>query len=99
MKAVIMAGGKGTKLRPSTSNQPKPMIPIVNGPPSLVWEGADLDGALVGRSCEIRADARLLEGSTIGDSVEVGEGATIEAGVSIFPDKLMESGTVSEDIE
>jgi mannose-1-phosphate guanylyltransferase/phosphomannomutase len=32
MKAVIMAGGQGTRLRPLTSNQPKPMIPIVNTP-------------------------------------------------------------------
>ena len=32
MKAVIMAGGQGTRLRPLTSDQPKPMIPIVNAP-------------------------------------------------------------------
>lgn len=32
MKAVIMAGGQGTRLRPLTSNQPKPMIPIVGIP-------------------------------------------------------------------
>jgi mannose-1-phosphate guanylyltransferase / phosphomannomutase len=32
VKAVIMAGGQGTRLRPLTSNQPKPMIPIVNVP-------------------------------------------------------------------
>src|ERR671921_1812398 len=32
MKAVIMAGGHGTRLRPLTSDQPKPMIPIVNVP-------------------------------------------------------------------
>ena len=32
MKAVIMAGGQGTRLRPLTSNQPKPMIRIVNLP-------------------------------------------------------------------
>ncbi len=32
LKAVVMAGGQGTRLRPLTSNQPKPMVPIVNKP-------------------------------------------------------------------
>ena len=32
MKAVVMAGGEGTRLRPVTSNQPKPMVPIVGKP-------------------------------------------------------------------
>src|SRR5438552_11104743 len=32
MKAVVMAGGEGTRLRPRTSNQPKPMVPIVGKP-------------------------------------------------------------------
>ncbi len=32
MKAVVMAGGQGTRLRPLTSNQPKPMVPIANKP-------------------------------------------------------------------
>ena len=32
MKAVVMAGGEGTRLRPLTSNQPKPLVPIVGKP-------------------------------------------------------------------
>ena len=32
MKAVVMAGGEGTRLRPLTSNQPKPMVPIAGKP-------------------------------------------------------------------
>lgn len=32
MKAVVMAGGEGTRLRPITSNLPKPMVSVVNRP-------------------------------------------------------------------
>src|SRR3954468_974001 len=32
MKAVIMAGGEGSRVRPVTSNQPKPMLPLANKP-------------------------------------------------------------------
>src|SRR3989339_709465 len=32
MKAVIMAGGFGTRLRPLTCNIPKPMVPMINKP-------------------------------------------------------------------
>lgn len=67
---------------------------------SMVGEGTNLDGALIGRSCNIGANAHILEGSAIGDNVEIGEGATVEAGVKISPDKSVNGGdTVSEDIE
>ena len=32
IKAVVMAGGEGTRLRPMTANQPKPLLPVLNRP-------------------------------------------------------------------
>ncbi len=32
VKAVIMAGGEGTRLRPLTCNRSKPMVPVINKP-------------------------------------------------------------------
>lgn len=32
MKAIIMAGGYGSRLKPLTNNMPKPMMPIINKP-------------------------------------------------------------------
>ncbi|MFZ7134367.1 MAG: sugar phosphate nucleotidyltransferase [Eubacteriales bacterium] len=32
MKGIIMAGGKGTRLKPLTCSVPKPMVPVINKP-------------------------------------------------------------------
>jgi mannose-1-phosphate guanylyltransferase/phosphomannomutase len=32
MKAVVMAGGFGTRIQPLTNSRPKPMLPVVNRP-------------------------------------------------------------------
>jgi mannose-1-phosphate guanylyltransferase/phosphomannomutase len=32
MRAVVMAGGEGTRLRPMTATMPKPLLPVVNRP-------------------------------------------------------------------
>ncbi|CAN5750779.1 hypothetical protein BH23ACT11_BH23ACT11_13920 [soil metagenome] len=66
---------------------------------SVIGADAELDCALVGRSCKVGANARLLEDSAIGDNVVVGDGATVEAEVSVFPDKSIAEGEIiSEDV-
>ena len=32
VKAVVMAGGEDTRLRPMTANQPKPLLPVADRP-------------------------------------------------------------------
>ena len=32
MQAIIMAGGRGTRLMPLTKDMPKPMVPIIDKP-------------------------------------------------------------------
>ena len=65
---------------------------------SSIGESAELEGTLVGRACTIEARTRILEGSTLGDEVDVGEGASIVSSVTIYPKESVESGAeVTED--
>jgi mannose-1-phosphate guanylyltransferase/phosphomannomutase len=52
-----------------------------------------LEGAVVGRSCDIRAHVRIHEGVAIGDEVTVGAESAIMPGVRIYPYKEVESGS------
>ncbi len=51
-----------------------------------------VEGAIVGRSCDIRAHARIHEGVAIGDEVMIGAESVIHPGVRIYPYKEVETG-------
>lgn len=67
---------------------------------SLVWnnsyigERAELRGAVVGASTNIKSKAVMFEGSVIGDHSIIQEGAIIQPNVKIWPDKEIEAGAV-----
>jgi mannose-1-phosphate guanylyltransferase / phosphomannomutase len=49
-------------------------------------------GAVIGKSCEIRAHASIAEGAVIGDECSIGEQSTIAPHVRIYPFKRVETG-------
>src|SRR5436190_15345361 len=59
---------------------------------TYVGRAAIVEGAVVGRSCDIRTHARLHEGVAIGDEVIVGDQSVIYPGVRIYPYKEVEYG-------
>jgi mannose-1-phosphate guanylyltransferase/phosphomannomutase len=58
-----------------------------------IGRSAIVEGAIVGRSCDLRTHARLHEGVAIGDEVTIGAESVIYPGVRIYPYKEVESGT------
>ncbi|HVW35057.1 MAG TPA: sugar phosphate nucleotidyltransferase [Acidimicrobiia bacterium] len=59
-----------------------------------VGPGVTLRGAIVGRSADLRRAARASEGVVLGEECFVGEGATINQGVKVYPYKTVEAGAV-----
>jgi mannose-1-phosphate guanylyltransferase len=76
MKAVILVGGLGTRLRPLTCNTPKPMIPLINQPiiehvlENLRNQGID-EVILAVQYLADRFRASLGDGSRLGLKVHV----------------------------
>ena len=68
---------------PSTSRKPVKDI----GRSSLI------EGAIVGRSCDIRDHVRIHEGAAIGDEVTIGSESSIMPHVRIYPYKEVETGS------
>ncbi|MDQ3822409.1 MAG: sugar phosphate nucleotidyltransferase [Actinomycetota bacterium] len=62
-----------------------------------IGRSALIEGAIVGRSCDIRAHARIHEGVAIGDEATIGAQSVIAPGVRIYPHKEVESGAQIHD--
>jgi mannose-1-phosphate guanylyltransferase/phosphomannomutase len=52
-----------------------------------------IEGAIIGRACDIRAHVRIHEGVAIGDEVRIGSETVVMPGVRIYPYKEVESGS------
>lgn len=59
---------------------------------SYVGERAEVRGAIICRQCSLRSKAMVFEGAVIGDQTNIGEGAVVQAGVKIWPNKEVEAG-------
>jgi mannose-1-phosphate guanylyltransferase/phosphomannomutase len=51
-----------------------------------------IEGAILGRSCDVRAHVRIHERAAIGDEVVLGSQSVVMPGVRIYPYKEVESG-------
>ncbi|MEZ5258113.1 MAG: hypothetical protein R2705_14785 [Ilumatobacteraceae bacterium] len=52
--------------------------------------GGRVRGAILGRACSIRNNARIDEGAVLGDEVLVGANATVAGDVKVYPFKTIE---------
>ncbi len=64
---------------------------IVDGS-THVGRSAVVEGAIIGRMCDIREHARVHEAAAIGDQTTVGDEAVVFPGVRIYPFKQIERG-------
>jgi mannose-1-phosphate guanylyltransferase/phosphomannomutase len=60
---------------------------------SYIGRSAEVVGAIVGRTCDLRAHVHVHEGVAIGDEVTVGAESVILPGVRIYPFKEVETGS------
>ena len=58
-----------------------------------VGRSALIEGAVIGRSCDIRDHVRIQEGAAIGDEVTIGSESSIMPHVRIYPYKEVETGS------
>jgi mannose-1-phosphate guanylyltransferase/phosphomannomutase len=61
---------------------------------TYIGRSALIEGAIVGKSCDIRPHARLQQGVAVGDNVTIGPQSVVMPGIRIYPFKEVESGSV-----
>jgi mannose-1-phosphate guanylyltransferase/phosphomannomutase len=59
---------------------------------TYIGRSALVEGAILGRNCDVRAHVRVHEGVAIGDQVRLGDQSVVYPGVRIYPYKEVESG-------
>jgi mannose-1-phosphate guanylyltransferase/phosphomannomutase len=57
-----------------------------------IGRSTSVEGAILGRACDLRAHVRVHEGVSIGDEVTIGAESIIMPGVRIYPYKAIETG-------
>jgi mannose-1-phosphate guanylyltransferase/phosphomannomutase len=66
---------------------------------TYIGRSAVIEGAVIGRSCEIGAHVLVQEGAAIGDEVALGAQSVVHPGVRIYPYKEVETGSqVTESV-
>ena len=101
MKAILLAGGQGTRLRPLTLNTPKPVVPIFNRPflhyqIDLLRQVPEIDEVILSLNYQPdRIEAVLGDGSDIGMRIRyVVEPAPLGTGGAVKFASAGLSGTV-----
>ena len=61
---------------------------------TFVGRSASVEGAIVGKSCDIRSHVHIHDGAALGDGVTIGAQAVVMPDVRIFPHKEVESGAI-----
>lgn len=69
------------------------VVDAVVGDNSYLGTGSRVQGAVLGNSVDVRANAVISAGAVVGDQCSVGEGALVGNGVKVYPFKVIEPGS------